>query len=92
MPVWYQTALVYEQLQQYPKATALYEKIVERQKELTELTSTPTLASLIDMAKWRKEYIGWMEKAKATQQVFVLTQSTNTPPSPTATAPPPLTP
>jgi hypothetical protein len=32
------------------------------------------------MAKWRKDYIDWMQKARLTQQTFVLTQSTNTTP------------
>jgi tetratricopeptide (TPR) repeat protein len=77
MPVWYQAALVYEQLQQWEKATATYVRILDRQKELTEATSTPSLLSLLDMAKWRKDYIEWMQKAKVTQQAFVLTQSTN---------------
>src|SRR5882672_1413232 len=35
LPVWYQTALVYEQLQQWSKATETYGLILNRQKELT---------------------------------------------------------
>jgi len=77
MPVWYQTALVYEQLQQWSKATAMYLRIMDRRKELTEAASTPSLVSLLDMAKWRKDYIDWMQKAKITQQSFVLNHGTN---------------
>ena len=77
LPAWYQTALVYEQLQQWQKATDTYQRIMDRKKELTDATSTPALLSLLDMAKWRKDYIDWMQKAKVTQQSFVLLQDTN---------------
>jgi len=77
LPAWYQTALVYEQLQQWQKATQTYQRILDRQKELTDATTTPSLLSLLEMAKWRKDYLDWMQKAKATQQTFVLTQLTN---------------
>ena len=77
LPAWYQTALIYEQLQQWQKATETYQRIMDRQKELTDATSTPSLLSLFEMAKWRKDYIDWMQKAKITQQSFVLSQGTN---------------
>jgi tetratricopeptide (TPR) repeat protein len=70
LPVWYQTALVYEQLQQWQKATETYDRILARQKELTPDTSTPTLVSLLEMSKWRKDYIDWMQKAKLANQAF----------------------
>jgi len=79
MPVWYQTALVYEQLQQWQKATAMYLQIIDRQKDLIDSVSTPSLVSLVDMAKWRKDYIDWMQKAKLAQQTFALNVGTNTP-------------
>jgi tetratricopeptide (TPR) repeat protein len=77
LPAWYQTGLIYEQLQQWQKATETYQRILDRQKELTDATATPSLLSVIDMAKWRKDYIAWLLKARVTQQSFVLTQSTN---------------
>jgi tetratricopeptide (TPR) repeat protein len=77
MPAWYQTGLIYEQLQQWQKASQIYQRIMDRQKELTDATSTPSLLSLLDMAKWRRDYIEWMQKAKITQQSFVLSQATN---------------
>jgi tetratricopeptide (TPR) repeat protein len=70
MPVWYQSGLVYEQLQQPPKAAEMYQRIMDRQKELTEGNSSPSLQSLIDMAKWRKDYLDWMQKAKTTTQAY----------------------
>jgi len=77
LPAWYQTALIYEQLQQWQKATEIYQRIIDRQKELTDATATPSLLSLFDMAKWRKDYIVWLQKAKVTQQSFLLSQGTN---------------
>ena len=77
LPAWYQAALVYEQLQQWQKATDMYLRIMDRQKELTDASATPTLLSLFEMAKWRKDYIEWMQKARITQQSYVLTQGAN---------------
>jgi tetratricopeptide (TPR) repeat protein len=82
LPIWYQTGLIYEQLQQWQKATDTYQHIMDRQKELTDATTTPTLKSLLDMAKWRKDYIEWMQKAKITEQSYVLNQGTNDPSPP----------
>jgi tetratricopeptide (TPR) repeat protein len=70
LPVWYQTALVYEQLQQWQKATDMYTRILDRRKELTDADTTPSLLSLFDMAKWRKDYIAWMEKSRAANLTF----------------------
>lgn len=64
LPVWYQTGLVYEQLQQWPKADEIYQRIQDGQKTLTNTNTSPSLASLLQMAKWRKDYIEWMQKAR----------------------------
>lgn len=79
VPVWYQTGLVYEQLQEWQKAGDIYARIVKRKSELNDTNSTPTLQSIIDMAKWREDYIGWIQKAKVSQQTFVLNKFTNSP-------------
>ncbi len=80
-PVLYQTGLIYEQLQQWPKATAAYQSILSRTNELTDAVATPMLRSLFDMAKWRKDYIGWMRRAEATNDFFALAvPPTNAPP------------
>jgi len=81
LPAWYQAGLIYEQLQQWQKATAMYLRIIDRQKELTDATATPSLLSLLEMAKWRKDYIDWMQKAKIAQQTFVLNRGTNASPA-----------
>jgi tetratricopeptide (TPR) repeat protein len=82
MPVWYQTALIYEQLQQWPKAKETYTRIINRQKELTAADTSPSLASLLEMAKWRKDYIEWMDKARATNQGFQRTAANELPSAP----------
>jgi hypothetical protein len=75
--VWYQTGLVYEQLQQWQKATETYDAIIARQKELTEVNATPSLKSLIEMAKWRKDYLVWFQKAKQTNMAYKNTFTNN---------------
>ncbi len=80
LPVWYQTALVYEQLQQWQKATEIYDRILNRRKELTDDITSPSLVSLFDMAKWRKDYIAWIEKSKVTNLTFQHASSGHQPP------------
>ena len=70
LPVCYQTALVYEQLQQWPKATDMYQRILERRKEIKDPNANPSLLSLFEMAGWRKNYVAWLEKAKTTDQLY----------------------
>jgi tetratricopeptide (TPR) repeat protein len=69
-PVLYQSGLVYEQLAQWKKATETYTSIVSRTNELTDAVSTPMLRSLFEMAQWRKDYIGWMEQARASNNLY----------------------
>ncbi len=76
LPVWYQTGLVYEQLQQWEKANGSYQKIIDRRKEMTDKDSSPGLLSVFDMAGWRKDYIAWMQKAKVSNQAFQRDAST----------------
>jgi tetratricopeptide (TPR) repeat protein len=69
-PVWYQIGMSYEQLQQWQKATETYSELTGRKKELTATNSPPSLAALCDMAQWRKDYIAWMEQARASNREF----------------------
>jgi tetratricopeptide (TPR) repeat protein len=62
-PVLYQVGLVYEQLQQWQKASDTYGQIVARRAEMTASNAPPSLSSLCEMAQWRKDYIAWMQKA-----------------------------
>jgi tetratricopeptide (TPR) repeat protein len=69
-PAWYQVGLVYEQLQQWQKATDTYDQILARRSELTGTNAPPSLSSLCEMAQWRKDYIAWMQKARAADQAL----------------------
>lgn len=62
-PVLYQIGLVYEKLQQPEKAKAVYQRLAERQKELGD-TPSPSLMAVVDMAKWRKNYLTWHAQAE----------------------------
>ena len=78
-PVWYQAGMAYEQLQQWQKASDTYTRILDRQKEIVQTNSTPALASLLEMAQWRKDYIAWMQKARWSELALLAQKSTNTP-------------
>jgi tetratricopeptide (TPR) repeat protein len=65
-PALYQVGLVYEQLQQWEKATDTYGQILNRRGEMTGSNAPPSLSSLCEMAQWRKDYIAWLQKARAT--------------------------
>jgi len=65
VPVFYQVGLVYEQLQQWKMATDTYDGIMKRQTEMAATNTPPTLTSLFEMAKWRKDYVLWIQKSTA---------------------------
>lgn len=69
-PVLYQVGLVYEQLQQWDKATNTYAQILARKDEMTQTNSPPSLAPICEMAKWRTDYIQWSQKAHAANDDF----------------------
>jgi tetratricopeptide (TPR) repeat protein len=81
LPVWYQTGLIYEQLEQWDKARAIYQRIIDRRGELTDADASPSLISLSDMAKWRKDYIAWQEKAKIANLSYERSGANNMPPA-----------
>ncbi len=62
VPIWYQIGLIYEKLNQPKKATDRYTVISAREKNLQGTNSTPSLKTVIEMAKWRSEQIAWREK------------------------------
>ena len=63
LPVWYQMGLSYERLQQPEKASATYASISAREKELASEAS-PGLKAVLDMAKWRHEFLDWQTQAE----------------------------
>jgi len=64
LPVWYQMGLVYERLQQPHKATEIYGRILDRQKELDAANPSPSLAAVFEMAQWRKDHLQWQVRAE----------------------------
>lgn len=70
LPVWYQLGLVYERLMQPVKAAEFYTRILEREKELDSTTRTPSLGTVLDMARWRKEQLQWQLKTEAINAGF----------------------
>jgi len=68
-PVFYQVALIYERLDQPALAIETYQKIIDRESELTEYARPGTKAT-VEMSKWRRDFIGWkLEAARAKIQL-----------------------
>jgi len=63
LPVWYQVGLVFERLAQPAKAIEYYANIVAREQELGK-DASPSLKAVIEMAVWRKEFLGWQLKTE----------------------------
>ncbi|MEY2411153.1 MAG: hypothetical protein QOF48_3823 [Verrucomicrobiota bacterium] len=62
MPVWYQIGIVYERLQQPQKAVETYVRLIRREKE-PAATATPGLKTVLEMARWRANFLGWQAQA-----------------------------
>jgi tetratricopeptide (TPR) repeat protein len=88
LPIQYQTGLVYEQLLQWPRAKDTYQGMLDRRNELTESNSTPSLLALMDMARWRKDYLAWLEGAHAADDAFRHNALPPVTPAPSATGSP----
>lgn len=65
LPVWYQMGMIYERLLQPTKAAEIYTVIIGREKELDSTTRTLSLSAVLDMARWRLEYLQWHLKTEA---------------------------
>jgi tetratricopeptide (TPR) repeat protein len=58
LPIWYQMGLAYERLNQPQKAAETYQRILAGQKGL-DSNASPSLKTVLDMAKWRMEFLTW---------------------------------
>jgi len=65
MPVLYQVGLVLERLRQPGLAAENYDRVIARAAQLQTNAVSPNLAVLVDMAKWRKNYLAWQTNADA---------------------------
>ena len=72
LPAWYQTALIYERLQQPQNAAERYDAILAREKELAGAAYTPGLRAVIDMTKWRREHLLWQSREESAMQSLKL--------------------
>jgi tetratricopeptide (TPR) repeat protein len=66
LPIWYQIGLVHERLSQPGKALETYQHIMGWQREFTE--ASPNLKTIMEMAKWRAEFLAWHAKTGETIQ------------------------
>ena len=87
LPVWYQVGLVFERLAQPAKAIEYYANIISREKEVSGAASS-SLKELIEMANWRKEFLGWQLKTERASTDFRASSLG----SPLAVKPPPPAP
>jgi hypothetical protein len=63
VPVWYQIGLIFEHLKQPVKAREMYDQILQRQNEIRTNTPSSSLMVLLEMAQWRRSYLGWGDNA-----------------------------
>ena len=74
VPVWYQIGLTFERLQQPARATEQYLRILGRESEITS-NSSSGLKAVLDMAKWRKDFLNWQSQAEHTSQTFAVNRA-----------------
>jgi tetratricopeptide (TPR) repeat protein len=68
LPVWYQIGLIQERLQQPQKALETFKAIAAREQELTGSEDTPTLKTVVEMAKWRRDHIQWRRETELSME------------------------
>ena len=69
LPVWYQIGLVYERLNQPEKAIETFNRIAARGNELGT-NGVPSLQAVLEMAKWRRNYLTWQSHAENSVQQY----------------------
>lgn len=69
LPVQYQIGLVYERLEQPTKAVEAYAEIVAAEADLGSAPPA-SLKVLLDMARWRRDFLQWQMKTDVAQRVL----------------------
>ena len=77
-PVLYQVGLVLERFNLPQKAAEVYNSILAREKDLTG-SSTPSARTMLEMAKWRRDFLGWQGEAQKSTQKMIKTSSPDSP-------------
>ncbi|NGO38578.1 tetratricopeptide repeat protein [Limisphaera ngatamarikiensis] len=79
LPVLYQVGMTYERLQQPELAAQTYQRILDRVGELGT-NATPGLQALIQMARWRMDFVKWQTRAElALRRLAPPVQASTTP-------------
>ncbi len=77
LPAMYQMGLIYERLSQTQKASEIYGKIVATQAKPGAAKSDNSLASVVEMARWRGDYLKWIEKTAIDREMLRVGATTN---------------
>ncbi len=75
LPAMYQMGLIYERLSQTQKASEIYAKIIGQQKGT--VPGDNAVASVVEMARWRSDYLKWIEKSAIDRELFRVGATTN---------------
>ncbi len=76
LPVMYQLGLTFERLEQPAKALQQYSAILRRDPEVST-NAAPSLRAIIDMARWRQEYLAWQTNTETTTRMLRFAARTN---------------
>ncbi|MBI5800613.1 MAG: tetratricopeptide repeat protein [Verrucomicrobia bacterium] len=79
LPAWYQIGLIYERLKQPARAIESFDHILQRGTEL-DAAATPAVKTVLEMARWRKDFLQWQTRAEAAVPVPPPPPITNEPP------------
>jgi tetratricopeptide (TPR) repeat protein len=77
-PVLYQVGLVLERFNLPQKAAEVYNAILARENELVT-GGTPSARTMLEMAKWRRDFLGWQGKAQKSSQEITKMSSQDSP-------------
>src|ERR1051326_8274142 len=75
LPVWYQIGLVYEHLAQPQKASEFYGRILTSPADPATIQPNPCVQVVLDMAKWRKDYLAWQTRSEQVSSELHLSPS-----------------
>ena len=69
LPALYQVGLTYERLQQPQKAVETYNQVLAFTDDASSHVDAG-VQTVLDMAKWRKEYLTWLSQAEQARQTI----------------------
>lgn len=78
LPVWYQAGVAYEHLEQPAKAIETYDRILRGEPQLGT-NAAPGLKAVVDMARWRRDFLNWQSRAELTTSALKQTAAVKSP-------------